>query len=139
MSRAGYCRRWSGRACRLRLLHEREAGVKADLVIEQEAAAGERGVPVDAMVDAVDDALELEADALVAPRIGVRAGDRGVQRDRLGDALQGQLALDAVGSDQRSAERRLRIALDVEELGRLDVAVAVLVVGVRAAGADGAG
>src|SRR5207245_3405771 len=61
------CRRWSARAWWLRLLHEREAGVEADLVVQQEAAARERCVPVDAVLDAVDRAFELQPDALVAP------------------------------------------------------------------------
>ena len=86
----------------------------------------------------VDLALELDADALVAPGIAVGAGHGRLQLDRPGDALQGQLSLDPVGGDEGAAEGGLRVALDVEEVGRLQVAVALLVEGVGAAGVDGA-
>src|SRR6476659_4246316 len=122
----------------LRPLHERQAAGELDGVVEQCAAARQRGIPGDAMLLAVDLALEVDADPLVAPAILVGAVDLGRQRDRPADALQGQLALDAVGCDQGAREGRLRVALDVEEVGRLEVPVAGLVIRDRACGLDAA-
>src|ERR1700759_3681544 len=66
----------------LRPLHERQAGGELDGVVEQRAAAGQRGIPGDTVLLAVDLALEVDADPLVAPGILVGAVDLGRQRDR---------------------------------------------------------
>jgi hypothetical protein len=65
----------------LRLLHEGQAGGELDDVVQQCAAARQRGVPGDAVLLAIDLALELDADPLVAPGILVGAVDLGRQRD----------------------------------------------------------
>ncbi len=88
-------------------------------------------------------ALDLEADALVAPRILAALGGSAGELDRLGDALDRDLAgeLDlavVVGVDRGRVERDLRVLLDVEEVGRLEVAVALLLAGVDARDLDGA-
>ena len=66
------CRRWRGSAPHADL-DRREVGLEDDLVREQEAAARKRCVPLEAEVGAVDRRLELEADAVVAPRVGACA------------------------------------------------------------------
>ena len=53
-----------------------EVDEQLDLVGEREAALGQRGVPVEAVLGAVDDRLELEADLLDAAEGLVRLGDR---------------------------------------------------------------
>ena len=103
------------------------------------AAALVRRVPADAVLRAVDARLESEAEPLAAERIGGRRlGDRAAELDRLGDALDRQLA-----ASPRRGRRRARsssvarkaisgIACRVEEVGRLEVAVQLLVLDVDA-------
>ena len=77
-----------------------------DLVADQQAAAVQRDVEVDAEVLAGDGRGALEADAGAAPRVAVGAEDLDVEGDRLGDALDGQVAGDeqalAAALDRRS-------------------------------------
>src|SRR5262249_43386138 len=94
---------------------------------ECEPAAGQRGVPVEAERSAVDDRGQREAVALVAVRVGDRARDRALERRRLGDALDRQLALEAALADVAAGERDLGMALGIEEVGRLEVSLQVLV------------
>src|SRR6186713_3144794 len=121
----------SARIFTSRDLDRRDVGLETDLVREQEAAARKRCVPLEAEVGAVDRADELESDAVVAPRIGARADVLARQCEGLRDALHGQLAVDdefaASGLDGDRLEPELRMALRVEELGRLHMPVARLV------------
>ena len=84
--------------------------MRTDLVRKEEAAARKRCVPLEAEVGAVDGADELEADAVVAPRVGARADVLARQRDGLRDALDGQLAVDdelvAAGSRREVDSKR---------------------------------
>ena len=101
-----------------------------DLVLEDRAAAGKLHVPVHPEGRPVDDGLEGEAD-LLAGGAGDGAGDRAGQRDGLLRAAELQLALDdelvAVAADVGGRERDAREALGVEEVGREQVALEVLV------------
>src|SRR5437867_99025 len=72
----------------------REVRPQHDVVREEEASAGERRVPLEAPVGAVDRSGKLEADALVAPRIVRRPAEHAAKLDRLRDALDRELALD---------------------------------------------
>src|SRR5919109_626494 len=77
--------------------HELEANDELHVVAQREAALGERGVPVKAEVTAVDDGLELEADALVAGHVGLHVLQAAAGDDRLSDAADGELALELHG------------------------------------------
>src|SRR4051812_19490327 len=109
---------------RLRLvaLDELQLDGQRHVVAERLAAAGERGVPVDAVVGAVDDRVELDRDAILAVEVLRRAGDRAGRVERLGDAAQRELAGHAAGADVGGAEADLRVALGVEEVRALEVA-----------------
>src|SRR5215217_3418480 len=65
---------------------------------------------------------------------GVHAVEFKVQADRLGDALQVEVALEHIAVTVHTHARRSEVGggevVDVEEIGRLDVRVALLVVGV---------
>src|SRR5687768_3568865 len=127
----------SGSGC----LDRGDLELERDLVADQDAAGLERGVPGDAPVLAVDDDRALEADALVAERVGGRALEGEVDRDGAGDALDGEVALDPhhVVAHQRDGGRRegdLRVGGDVEEVVAAQVAVALLVAGVDAVDLD---
>src|SRR5262249_35033009 len=65
--------------------------------------------------------------ALVPVRIGDRARDRAFERRRLSDALDRQLPLEAAAADLAAGERDLGMTLGVEEVGRLEVGLQVLV------------
>ena len=73
-------------------LQELEVDAERDLVREHEAALGQRRVPVEAELRAVDDRLELEAELRVAERILDRPDDGAVGRDALGVALDREVA-----------------------------------------------
>ena len=92
--RAGF-RRWSGSASGLRGLDGRDAHQQLDLVGDEQVAVRKRLIPLEVELAAVDHAGELEADALVAPRVGAALGDDAGQLDRLGDALDRDLAVQA--------------------------------------------
>ena len=104
-------------------LDRRHAHEQLDLVGHEEVAVRERLIPLEVELAAVDDALELEADALVAPRIGAALGDDAGQLDRLGDALDRDLAVQTnLAVVERLAggggEADLGWLLGVEEVGR---------------------
>src|SRR3954449_11837299 len=65
-----------------------------DVVADGLAAVGQRRVPVDAELGAVDDGGRLDRDAVLAVEVLRRAGERAGGLDRLGDAAQRQLALE---------------------------------------------
>src|SRR3954453_14120959 len=113
----------------LRLLRQLQVGDDLDLVREGRLAARQGVVPADAELVAVDSCLELQAQAgsaeRVVERLGVDAGDL----DGLGVGLDRDLTVDlelvAVGLDRVRGERQLRVALGVEEVGRLEVPLEV--------------
>src|SRR6478752_7403387 len=67
-----------------------------DLVADEELAALERLVPLDAEVLPVDRGGRLGAQLGLAPRVGLDAEELRGQVDRLGDAVDGQVAGDHV-------------------------------------------
>src|SRR3954454_14482424 len=75
-------------------LRQLELDDQLDLVGEREAALGQRGVPVQAVLRAIDDRLELDADLLDVAEGHGRLGDRAARLDRAGVALDRQLAVD---------------------------------------------
>ena len=79
-----------------------ELDEQLDLVGQREAALGQRRVPVEAVLGAVDDRLELDADLLDVAEGHVRLGDRAAGLDRARVALDRELAVD----DQRRRPRR---------------------------------
>ncbi len=93
-------------------------------------------------VGAVDGGLDLEADALIPPRVLVRGGrDAAGQGDRLGDALDGDVTVerDVVAGDlSGGGEGDLGVGRDIEEVRGLQMAVAVTVAGVHGADIDAA-
>src|SRR3954452_20561445 len=115
----------------LRDLGELELDRQLDVVGEREAALGQRGVPVQAVLGAVDRGLEREAELRVAEGVLRRAADRAGAGDGVRVALDREVALDghvvAVADDLERLELDLRVGLGVEELGRLQVRGQVLV------------
>src|SRR5579875_1387234 len=90
----------------LRGLDRRHAEDELDLVGDEQVAVRQGLVPLQIELAAVDRAGELEADALVAPRIGrAGVGDHAGELDRTGDALDRDLAGQA---DLAVADRRER-------------------------------
>src|SRR3954447_5344347 len=121
-------------------LRELELDAELDVVGQGEPALGQRRVPVEAELRAVDDGLEREAELRVAERILGRALDRAGAGDRLGLALDRQVALDgdvvAVLGELERRELDLRVLLGVEEVRRLQVAGEVLVLDDDRVGVD---
>src|SRR5439155_2238913 len=109
----------------LRLLGEEELGDELDLVRERAVPVRERHVPVDAESRAVDGRLDPQADAASARRVLDRVGDGPGQDEGLRDALDRELTADrdlvARAADFRRLEGELRMALGVEEVGRLQM------------------
>src|SRR4051812_7520378 len=103
-----------------RLLDGGDVEAQLDLVRHEHVARAEGLVELHLEVGAVELARDLEPDALVAPRVGLRALDLGLQRDLARDAVERELAdyLEGVlvqRADLRRAEPDLRMLLDVEE------------------------
>src|SRR5664279_4621119 len=116
-------------------LDGRDADQQLDVVGDEQIAVGKRLVPLEIELAPIDRALELEANALVAPRVLAVLGDLPGELDRLGDALDRNLAGErdlAVGAGVGAgrAEGDLRMLGDVEEFGALQVPVAVLLAAV---------
>src|ERR1700742_1083242 len=65
-----------------------------DVVGDEQVAVREGLVPLEVKLPAVDRGRELEADALVAPRILAVLGDLARELDRPADALDGDLTLE---------------------------------------------
>src|SRR3954447_6412105 len=131
---------WSGAGPRLFGGGDVEA--QLDLVGHEHVARAEHLVELHVEVGAVELAGDLQADALVAPRIDLGALDLGLERDLARDAVNRQVAddLEAVlveRADRGRAERDLREALDVEEVAGAQVLVALGLVGVDRGGLDG--
>src|SRR5947199_347154 len=77
-------------------------------------------LPVEAIVVAVHDRLEIDPDPIVAVGAGSGAGDLSAGDQLLGDALNGELAVDrdlvGVTRDLVRLEGDLRVPLGVEEV-----------------------
>src|SRR3954470_3174286 len=101
------------------------------VVRERVPALGERRVPLEAELRAIDHRLEVDADLGVAGDVLVRADERAAALDRMRVALDGQLAVDQelVALDAHVARlvAELGVVLDVEEVRRLEVGGEVLV------------
>src|SRR5689334_5961060 len=125
----------------LGLLNQLHLDRHLDIVAEEPAAGLECLVPGEAELLPVDLPLRLEAHPLTAPRILAAALELGVERDflrliadrEIADQLE--LAID-VALDALARERHRRKALDVEEVWRAEVPVALLGARVDARGRD---
>jgi uncharacterized protein (TIRG00374 family) len=118
-----------------------------DLVADDGAAAFEGHVDGDAEVLAVEDGGGFEAGDRAVAHAGVDAAEFEGEFDGAGDAVEGEVALDhvvvALGADGGGGEGGGGVLLGVEEVGGLDVGVAVGVLGVDGRdldfGGDGGG
>src|SRR3954451_4903195 len=112
------------------------------VVGQSEAALGERGVPLEAELRAVDHGLEGDADLGVAGDVLVRADERAAAGDRMRVALDRQLAVDhklvALDAQVGRLVAKLGVVLDVEEVRRLEVSGQVLVLDDDRVGVHGA-
>src|SRR5436305_9240334 len=123
-------------------LHGRDADEQLDVVGDEQIAVREGLVPLQIEIAPVDHGFDLEADTLVAPRVGrAEIVDAPDQLDRLRDALERDLAgepdLAVVGCLRGGRVKAdLRMLLDVEELGRGQVCITVLVARVDARNLD---
>src|SRR3954454_7892715 len=122
------CRALASSDLRLRQLELDDEG---HVVRQREAALGERGVPLEDELRAVDDRLEVDADLGVARDVLVRAHERAAAGDGVGVALDGELAVydQLVALDVQVARlvAELGVVLGVEEVRRLEVCRQVLV------------
>src|SRR5690606_6656083 len=115
-----------------------------DIGGHHEAAALDKVVPLQVVVEAVDDAGRVERGALQAPRIlGQDAGALHLQHDFLGHVADGQVAHEFRGAvlvvdlaHGRGREPDLGKLFRVEEVVALQVVVAALVVGADAGDLD---
>src|SRR6185312_9859911 len=91
----------------------REARLEDDLVRQEESPAGERRVPVQPELRAVDGARELDADSVVSIRVGTCSHELALQLDGPRDVLDRQCTYDdelvAPGLDGGRFEAELRI------------------------------
>ena len=105
--------------------------LRVDVVGENRAAVGERCVPLEAEVRAIDRAGELECELAVPPGVGDGAVDRAGEGDRCAIALDHERAVDrdlGAADRQRAAlEAELGVVGDVEEVGGGEVRGEVLV------------
>src|SRR5262245_36224686 len=113
------------------LLGELELDDELDVVREREAALRQRRVPSQAVLGAIDDRLELDAELREVAEGDDRLGDRALSLDRARVALDRELAVDeqptVVDAHERRGETDLRVVGDVEEVGRGQVRGEVLV------------
>src|SRR5215216_2946561 len=127
--------------CSSVLLDGLDLELEADLLAHQDTAALERGVPGEAEVLAVDLGAGREAGPAAAPRVGRPTVVLDVESDRPGDAVDGQVAgeREVTGRaplDPVAPELDLRVALDVEEVGRAQVLIPLRVAALDAGGVD---
>src|SRR5579871_2348738 len=120
--------------------HRLELQVDLHVLADQDAAGLQRLVPPGAELLALDDHLTVEGDLVVPPGVLGLPQLLHVDGDRLGHVADRQVAghlqlVAARGGDLGALERQLGKLLDVEEVGRLEVTVALLVIG-RDAGGD---
>ena len=123
-----------------RAQHGLDLEVDRDLVADDHAAAVERHRDVDAEVGAVDRGAGREARAGAAEGVRAEALGREGERHRPGHALDRELAVQqqvaVVDAHGVRGEGPGGVVGDVEEVGRADVVVALLVVGVDGRGVD---
>src|SRR4051812_17745195 len=123
-------------------LRQLELDDQRHVVRQREAALGERGVPLEAELGAVDHGLEVDADLRVAGDVLVRAHERATAAHGMRVALDGQLAVDhelvALEAQVRRLVAQLGVVLDVEEVSRLQVGGQVLVLDDDRVGLHGA-
>src|SRR3954453_13770022 len=104
----------------LDLLRELGLDDQRHVVRERVPALGERGVPLEAELRAVDDRLEVDADLGVAGDVLVRADERAAAGHWVGLALDRELAVDdqLVALDAQVARlvAELRVVVGVEEV-----------------------
>src|SRR6266508_2829156 len=123
------------------LLDSLDLELEAGLLADQDASTLERSVPGQAEFLTVELGLGREAGALVPERTLRPAVVLDLQRHRPGNAMDGEVARDEkvvrrAPLDPRAAERDLRVALDVEEVGRAQVRVPLLVAALDAGRVD---
>src|SRR6266511_2311190 len=123
------------------LLDSLDLEFEAGLLADQDASTLERGVPGQAEVLTVELGVGREAGALVTERALRPAVVLDLERHRPGDAVDGEVARDEevlrrAPLDPRAAECELRVALDVEEVGRAQVRVPLLVAALDAGCVD---
>src|SRR4051795_10320795 len=121
-------------------LRQLELDDEVHVVRQREAALGERGVPLEAELRAIDDRLEVDADLGVAGDVLVRSDERAAAGHGVGLALDGELAVDdqLVALDAQVARlvAELGVVLGVEEVRRLQVGGQVLVLDDDRVGVD---
>src|SRR5581483_5194354 len=114
--------------------------VDLDFVAHEHAAGLERLVPLEAPLAAADRALRAETEAIVAPRILAGARLLDVEDDLVRLIANREIARDFVVAarafDLLALEDHLREFLRVEEVGRAQVAVALVLARVDARGVD---
>src|SRR5438309_2004483 len=125
----------------LGLLDRFDLELEARLLAHQDAAGLDGHVPGEPEVLAIDLGAGREAGPPVAHRIGCPAVVLDLEADSARDAVDRQITVYEEVSgrfpfDPRALERDLRIALDVEEVGRTQVLVALLVPALDAGGID---
>src|SRR6266700_6526076 len=125
----------------LLLLDGLDLDFEADLPGEQPAAGLQGRVPVEAPVLAVDLGEGGETGTDATPGVGAGAEELEVEGDWAGNVLEGQIAgkfPDALicPAQPGGAEGNLRVLLDIEEVGGLEVPVAARLVGVDAVHVD---
>src|SRR5450755_797501 len=132
-----FSRRRGGGCC----AHGLQLELDLDAIAHQQAARLEDLVPLEAEVLAVEGALRGESDPFVAPGVLAAAAVLDVERDLAADVADGQLSGQTVERraellDPRAAEPDLGKVLDVEEVGRPQVIVALGRARVDAGGID---
>src|SRR5699024_10391471 len=131
----------TGRGRLVDLLDQRELELQGDLVADEYTTGIELRIPGHAPILAVDAPRALESGPEVAEGIGVDADELERDRDGLRHIADRQLTGDDVGAlvylvDGRGDEPHLRVGLDVEEVRRPQVGIAILTAGVDARGLD---
>src|SRR5687767_8829506 len=114
----------------LSVLDCRHVEFEVDAIAEHEAAGLERHVPGEAPIASLQRAASGDADAALTVGIDARALVRQLELDGPGDRLDGEIADDtkAVVAERghaRALEGHRRVTLDIEEVARAQVGVAV--------------
>src|SRR3954470_5257603 len=135
------CRDWSGGLCGRRLdgLH---LELDVDAIPDEDATCLEQLGPVQAEVLSIEGGRRDESGALVAPRVLRAAAVLDVEDDLPSDIADGEVARHAVALaghllDSRAANLHLREALDLEEIRRAEMRIALGHAGVDASDIDG--
>src|SRR5579864_1234706 len=119
----------------------RDVEDELDGVTHEHTAGLEHAIPDEAVVRALELSTQRERDPLTVA-VDDGAAHLSVEQDRSGDALDGELSGErempavAVELDLRGVEGDLRVALDVEEVGRAQMGVSLRVKGLEAFDVD---